>query len=342
MVAPRTVAARFSAGAAAFFLAGTLVASVQAEEVVIRSDAGGSIGVCDLGATLERPVGAKAIVVFVAGSGTHDRDESVGPLRPFHDLAEALSARGIASLRYDKRGFKNDACRAAAMTPQLSPEHFIVDIANVHARAAREGLPVFVLGHAEGATYAAEAVARGRLSPKGLVLLAGPGKSSLQDRILRRIEKGLADIDAELAKPDLSKERRAFLRGARRDADRNLKDGRVFFERLRSGQARDDEKFFGAYARFWREEIAMTAAAAATASMIREPSLLLQGSRDENLTRDDFDALSSALALRGGTARWLDGLDHFFMRGGQARVAPEVSILIGDWIKERISAEVRR
>ena len=44
-------------------------------------------------------------VVFVHGSGASNRDEKVGKLTPFKDLAEGLAAHGIASVRYDKRSF---------------------------------------------------------------------------------------------------------------------------------------------------------------------------------------------------------------------------------------------
>src|SRR3546814_11001172 len=42
-------------------------------------------------------------VVLVHGSGPHDRDESIGPNKPFLDIARGLAAQGIAVLRYDKR-----------------------------------------------------------------------------------------------------------------------------------------------------------------------------------------------------------------------------------------------
>ncbi|KLU58747.1 hypothetical protein CEB3_c47640 [Peptococcaceae bacterium CEB3] len=42
-------------------------------------------------------------VVLVHGSGPADMDESIGANKPFRDIAEALSAKGIAVLRYDKR-----------------------------------------------------------------------------------------------------------------------------------------------------------------------------------------------------------------------------------------------
>lgn len=42
-------------------------------------------------------------VVLVHGSGPADMDESIGANKPFRDIAEALSAQGIAVLRVDKR-----------------------------------------------------------------------------------------------------------------------------------------------------------------------------------------------------------------------------------------------
>ena len=44
-------------------------------------------------------------VVLVQGSGPSNKDEKVGTNHPFKDLAEGLSEKGIAVLRYDKRTF---------------------------------------------------------------------------------------------------------------------------------------------------------------------------------------------------------------------------------------------
>ena len=43
--------------------------------------------------------------VLVQGSGPSDRDESVGALKPFRDLAEGLAERGVAVYRFDKRTY---------------------------------------------------------------------------------------------------------------------------------------------------------------------------------------------------------------------------------------------
>ena len=51
--------------------------------------------------TLTLPVGKKKVpvVILVHGSGSQDRDETVGPNKPFRDLAWALADRGIATVQ---------------------------------------------------------------------------------------------------------------------------------------------------------------------------------------------------------------------------------------------------
>jgi hypothetical protein len=55
--------------------------------------------------TLTVPVGAGPFpgVVLVHASGPGDRDESIGAVKVFRDLAEGLASRGLVVLRYEKR-----------------------------------------------------------------------------------------------------------------------------------------------------------------------------------------------------------------------------------------------
>ena len=78
---------------------------------VVETDTAVVCGTFRLPATLTLPRRAVEegrrvpCVVLVHGSGPHDRDEAIGPNRPFRDLAWGLAARGIATLRYDKRTY---------------------------------------------------------------------------------------------------------------------------------------------------------------------------------------------------------------------------------------------
>ena len=53
--------------------------------------------------SMPRGDGPFPAVVLVHGSGPNDRDETIGPNKPFRDLAGGLASQGIAVLRYEKR-----------------------------------------------------------------------------------------------------------------------------------------------------------------------------------------------------------------------------------------------
>ena len=130
-------------------------------------------------ATLEDPGAGGPLVVMVAGSGPTDRDGNsmlgvrAGYLR---QLAHALASRGIASLRYDKRGLPGSA--PVGDEADLTFATYVEDLRKVTAWAIAQhpGRPIVLLGHSEGGMVAIEAA---KLTPdafSGLVLLATPGR----------------------------------------------------------------------------------------------------------------------------------------------------------------------
>ncbi|HET7360146.1 MAG TPA: alpha/beta hydrolase [Rhodanobacteraceae bacterium] len=157
--------------------------------------------------TLPAGDGPFPAVLLVAGSGPNDRDETIGPNKPFRDLAQGLAAAGIASLRYDKRSHVYGG-RIAANT-QLTIDEEVTDDALTALRLlAREphidAHHLFVLGHSLGAIMAPRI---GRRDPHvaGLVLMAAAPTLDL-DIVIRQMryllpQQGLtpAQVDANVA-----------------------------------------------------------------------------------------------------------------------------------------------
>ena len=143
------------------------------EEVSIESVAG-----VRLAGTLTMPKGAGPFpaLVLISGSGPQDRNEEIMAHKPFLVLADYLTRRGIAVLRYDDRGTAKstgvfatattrDFAQDAAAAVQWLRQHPHIDPGRVGA-----------IGHSEGGLIAPMLAER---DPKlgFIVLLGGPGVS---------------------------------------------------------------------------------------------------------------------------------------------------------------------
>lgn len=130
------------------------------------------------GALLTPDGQTRAAAVIIAGSGPTDRDGN-SPIGVsggvYRQLAEGLAERGIATVRYDKRGI---AASTAAATDEASLTFdTYIDDAKAWAAltAEKTGAPcVWLLGHSEGALIA-QAAAADNPGVCGLVLLSPVG-----------------------------------------------------------------------------------------------------------------------------------------------------------------------
>ena len=71
--------------------------------------------------TLPRGTGRHPAVVLISGSGPQDRDQSLMEHKPFLVLADYLTRRGIAVLRYDDRGTAKSTGRFGPPPPKILP-----------------------------------------------------------------------------------------------------------------------------------------------------------------------------------------------------------------------------
>ncbi|MDL2357617.1 MAG: alpha/beta fold hydrolase [Pseudomonadota bacterium] len=153
------------------------------QELVVASDDG-----VMLGATLSLPYGKTTpnVVVLVAGSGPVARDGGVAGHQGFLVMADYLARRGIAVLRYDKRG--------VARSTGSYDQHTIAQLGDdLHAvlkslRASKRFGRIGVIGVSEGPGLAASVAARDPAALDFVVSLAGVGVNGLellllQDRI---------------------------------------------------------------------------------------------------------------------------------------------------------------
>lgn len=110
-------------------------------------------------------------VIFVAGSGAQDRDETIFNHKIFKVLAMHLAENGIASLRYDKRGVgKSEGDFGAATVAD-----FVADAQGAinYLRSLNKFSKVGLLGHSEGGMVAS-ALGRDHAAVDFYILLGSP------------------------------------------------------------------------------------------------------------------------------------------------------------------------
>jgi dienelactone hydrolase len=255
------------------------------------------------------PVGPiTAAVVLVHGSGPSDRDETVGPNKPFRDLAWGLADRGIAVLRYEKR--TREHAGAMAGNPNLTvrdgtTDDAILAAALLRSHARIDPKRVFILGHSLGGTLAPRIATEDR-SLAGLIIMAGatrPLLAAAREQLvyLASLAPGTIDPDEQLAR----------LRSAAPEA-------------------------------YWKDLDAYDPAK--TAAALTVPILILQGERDYQVTGADLQGWRDALGGRPTVViRSYPTLNHLFLPGEGKSVPSEYMVAghIPDFVLDDIAEWLR-
>ncbi|HEV1994324.1 MAG TPA: alpha/beta fold hydrolase [Candidatus Acidoferrum sp.] len=124
--------------------------------------------------TLPRGQGPFPAAILLSDSGPRDRDESLVGHRPFLVLADHLTRKGIAVLRFDKRGNgKSTGDYANAATEDFAGDAEAA-LAYLKTRKEIDVKKIGLIGHSEGGTIAPLVAAQSG-DVAWIVLLAGPG-----------------------------------------------------------------------------------------------------------------------------------------------------------------------
>lgn len=103
--------------------------------------------------TVPKGDGPYPVVVLLQGSGSSDKDEAVGSLKPFRDIAEGLAEYGIAVYRFDKRSFVYGVELSTKKDFTLEDEYLEDAVNAVQLMAQQEKIDperIWVLGHSLG------------------------------------------------------------------------------------------------------------------------------------------------------------------------------------------------
>jgi uncharacterized protein len=295
-------------------------APYEAEDVRIDAPGGHT-----LAGTLTRPMTGSPLpaVVLITGSGAQDRDQAIPMVRgyrPFREIADTLSRRGIAVLRLDDRGFGASTGDFATSTSADFADDVHAALAWLRARSDIDGARLGLVGHSEGGLIA-PLVAAMDTALAGIVLIAGPAQTGRE--IIEYQQRQAIDA-SEL--PPASRD------SAASEAKRQL-------EEMAARQP---------WIRFFLEHDPQP-----TARQVRRtPVLILHGETDRQVTVEQAEVLATAFREGGNpdvTVRVFPDINHLMLHdphgapSGYASldartVARVVLGTLADWTADRLGA----
>ena len=276
------------------------------------------------------------VVLMVTGSGQQNRDEELFSHKPFAVIADALARQGIASLRYDDRGWGDKSVNFA----DFITDDFRQDAAAAIPLLRKRFNKVGILGHSEGGTIAMMLAAEGKAD--FIVSLAGMAISGKETLIMQNRQAmsaiGLPKETVDSYCNSISKALDEIASGKKAN-EINIYDVPVALKpvTIKALQQADTP-----YIRHF-----LTVDAGKLLPEIKCPVLALNGTKD---TQVDCDAnttrIEKGLADCKHSIKKIDGVNHLFQHCNtgivteyqqiEETISPEVLQVVAKWIKTNI------
>ena len=274
--------------------------------------------------TLSKPAAAAEAtrlpaIVLVAGDGPGDRDESMGGIPVFAQLANALADAGFAVVRYDRRGLGQSGGRVESATIGDYADDAVAAVKVLEKRKDIAKDRIVVVGHGEGAAAALLAIRRSGGIRAG-VLIAGPGTNGAE-LILEQQQRAFAAAkvpdDERAAKIALQKRvHAAVLTGKNWDG---IPDAM---------RRRAEQPWFASLLTFDPK---------AVVEKIDQPLLVIHGGADTEIPPHHAEKLAALANTRKKAPKTeavvLPGVGHTLAAGQERTIAPEIAARIAAWVQ---------
>jgi len=253
--------------------------------------------------TLTFPLGEGQwpMIILVHGSGPNDRDETIGPNKPFKDLALGLASRGIGVLRYDKRTLVHGqkiATKGEITVWEETIDDVIVAISLLKDLKKVDKKHIYILGHSLGGMLAPR-IALQTNDLAGMIIMAGAARP-LEDLIVEQ-KKYIAELDGTISdseKADYTKAERLAQKVKDTFLDANTPSAELM----------------GLPAEYWLDLQGYQPVE--VAKRLDLPMLIIQGERDYQVTMEDYRIWRCGLQGKKGVSfKSFPSLNHLMMAG---------------------------
>lgn len=267
------------------------------------------------------------VVILVHGSGPQDRDATIGPNKPFKDIALSLASKGIASIRYDKRTYVGKGLNKESITVKeividdvLAVVKFAKSIQDIDTHK------LFVMGHSLGAHLTPRILAADTRITGG-IMLAGNARP-LQDLIFEQYHY-LKSQDGLNAEEELELK---YLKSQCKNADKAHCKWKSY--ETKELPLNVPQSFYADLNRYKPLK---------TAKKLPQPLFIAQGGRDYQVTTADFNLWKKKLKKKNNVQLKLyPSLNHLMMEGEvkstpkeyemQSNVSAKMLSDVAEWI----------
>jgi hypothetical protein len=268
-----------------------------------------------LDAQLTLPNSSKKVpvLILVHGSGPNDMDETIGPNKPFKDIAYGLASSGIAVFRYNKRTSQYNNEMALIRNEITLYDETIEDV--IYAFNFLKTIPeidpskIFILGHSLGG-LAIPKIAQEIPNAQGFILMAAANQP-LEDKFLEQYtyisklknNQGIDSTTLKLISEQVQKVKN-------KDYGDNI---------------HPETQPLGISGTYWK--YLETYKPLELVKEIKQPILVIQGQRDYQVTENEFNIWKKALDnKKNATFKLYPKLNHLFLEGDKNSTPEEYGI----------------